>query len=224
MTRYIKGKDGKFAGSIGSGKSKTPTSAPMHPPVQVAAEPTEPMEFPRAKNFADLVSRHANAYSQLALSGITPRDAARYSRYDSGSLSVLVPAHKHHLLDTPLLNPTELQEVYASLGDIDHRQKMVLLDLEYLADSCEQFAEFRQEECDECGMEAFTNTPELYNGEYCARHRFIGNITNLYDISDLIEDAKDAVEDDYSVGDREANIVMTSLLPDPYKVSDTSGN
>ena len=28
MTKYIKGKDGKFAGSIGSGKTATPTSAP----------------------------------------------------------------------------------------------------------------------------------------------------------------------------------------------------
>jgi len=31
MTKYIKGKDGKFKGSIGSGKTSTPTSAPIRP-------------------------------------------------------------------------------------------------------------------------------------------------------------------------------------------------
>jgi hypothetical protein len=46
MTKYIKGKDGKFAGSIGDGKIKAPTSAPSAPgghlystPVDVVGDP-----------------------------------------------------------------------------------------------------------------------------------------------------------------------------------------
>lgn len=38
MTKYIKNKDGKFAGSIGSGKTSVPTTAPTAP---VAAAPAE---------------------------------------------------------------------------------------------------------------------------------------------------------------------------------------
>lgn len=38
MTTYIKGKDGKFAGSIGDGKTKIPTAAPATPAATVTPE------------------------------------------------------------------------------------------------------------------------------------------------------------------------------------------
>ena len=46
MTKYIKGKDGKFAGSIGDGKSKTPTTAPAAISVPVSDDdPAETAEI-----------------------------------------------------------------------------------------------------------------------------------------------------------------------------------
>lgn len=221
MTKYIKDKNGKFAGSIGTGKTAVPTSAPTRPDLPAVPQTNEPMVFPRAVNFTDLVSRHARAYSELARYGISPKQAATYSHFDSSYYQVLVPGHLHHHLSQPLYSPEELSEIYSNLGDIDHNQKRVLIDLEYLSDSSTEFAEFRKEECYDCGRDAYLNVPEMYTGDYCERHQHIRRIDNLYDVSGLIEDAQEAVEEDYRMeaeGDREAAIVLTSLLPDPYKM------
>jgi len=47
MTKYIKTKDGKFAGSISDGKNSTPTSAPPMPPAQrIRNKPEYPSPAP----------------------------------------------------------------------------------------------------------------------------------------------------------------------------------
>lgn len=51
MTKYIKGKDGKFKGSIGDGKTNVPTSAPRMPPF--GSMPSNP----DSSGFGDMESR-----------------------------------------------------------------------------------------------------------------------------------------------------------------------
>jgi hypothetical protein len=87
MTEYIKGKDGKFAGSIGDGKTHVPTAAPVIASAP-AAEIVDPTPSPVEAMFAKYADR-----TRL-------RDAARASWYNvSDSILETNPESTHIILD-----------------------------------------------------------------------------------------------------------------------------
>lgn len=221
MTKYIKTKDGKFAGSIGAGKSTVPTAAPALPttgvlagekypdtPTSTTPDAIAPVSSPRAQDFPNFIEAHARAWFFFAENGSRP-SAIHHTDFDGNHpLAQNNPAITDYL--THIHSPSDVEELTEQLRD-QPAQQQVLSQLCDLGDDLEQLAELVRGNCYEC---------ESLEGEgFCPLHTHVGN-TDIDDfITDTLPDAREAVEKDFlpmTGHDPEAAAVAATLLPNPF--------
>lgn len=211
MTNYIKGKDGKFAGSIGAGKTAVPTPAPTpHLPGLPTAnlDAPAPVTSPRSHDLHHFVEAHARAWSWYADNGTHP-SAVHPS--DFTGTHPLIDAHPHL---APYLaqirTPDEVGTLTENLTD-QPAQVDLLTDLCAYGEELEQLAGLVRGYCYEC---------ESLEGQgYCAAHAEVGNMEVEDYLSETLPHIHQAVMDDFlpvSGNDPESAAVAATLLPNPF--------
>jgi hypothetical protein len=224
MTKYIKGKDGKFAGSIGNGKNSTPTSMIMPNnliPSQGSMESSPlpnyyfyPEKFPHQQEYTDFVESHLTAWSELAAHGHTPESIARYSRMSSADKGALV-GHLSGYIDKRLYTPKEIE------GLIDDRenspganaQRTNLINLIERADHHREYVEVIKWGCEQCSE--YAEDPDD-TGE-CNQHKELFEDQHHYEESVRMSSYSAVLEDSlptsFTQEQAESGAVITALQP-----------
>jgi len=202
MTKYIKGKDGKFKGSIGSGKTTVPTATPQAPTYVTATAPEpqtptfydNPDSFPYQKDFTSFVDSHLTAWETLADLGISPEHASRISRLDRSERDTIVSPQHSHLFSQPLYSPRDIDELVDN--NLESRntamQTTALIGLTRQGQYYTEVAELTRYGCDDCTRQSLNREPQ----DACDQHEHLYDDQTSENAS-IRETARTAVVEDF---------------------------
>lgn len=217
--KYIKTKDGKFAGSIGVGKDSVPTIPDLP---EVITQPTSstpaPVGTKRSNDLHHFIEAHVRGWHWMAEGGARPSTVSRWdfipravNATDLGTHPLVqqYPHLKPYL--GSIRTPDQIGELVQELETSQPAQAELLNGLYNYADDLEELSQITRGACWEC---------ESLEGEgYCYLHADIGNMDIEDFLSDTLPDVDQAVMDDFlplSGGDPEAAAAATGLVDNPF--------
>lgn len=215
--KYIKSKDGKFAGSIGQGKNAVPSIPPAISPLpeSTSSPVSKPVTTTRSRDLHHFIEAHVRGWHWMAENGARPSTIhIGYPVTMPGAWRrphPLVSQYPHlepYLAD--IRNPDQIGRICEDLKS--HPAQAELLNGLYnYADDLEELSQIARGACWEC--------ESLEGDGYCSLHADIGNIDIEDFLSDTLPDVDTAVMDDLrpiAGDDPEAAEVVSVLIPNPF--------
>lgn len=221
-TQYIKGKDGKFAGSIGAGKSAVPTPSPVllgH--IKNDRPETQPTpSTQRSQDLHHFTEAHIRGWYWLAECGTRPSSV-------TGSDFITSTSNPHPIIERyphlePYLKnirpPHEIEDMGADL-DNQPAQSSLLIELSDYGDDLSQLSEVVRGYCWQC--------ESLEGSGHCDEHQFLGNLDIEEFLNEKLPEIDKAVIDDFlplAGNDPESAAVVTGLVPNPFRPNSSDGS
>lgn len=217
--KYIKSKDGKFAGSIGQGKNAVPSIPPAISPLpeSTSSPVSKPVTTTRSRDLHHFIEAHVRGWHWMAENGARPSTVGPWdfiprtiNAADLGTHPLVLeyPHLKPYLAD--IRNPDQIGQIGEDLKS--HPAQAELLNGLYnYADDLEELSQIARGACWEC--------ESLEGDGYCSLHADIGNMDIEDFLSDTLPDVDTAVMDDLrpiAGDDPEAVEVVSVLIPNPF--------